>query len=273
MPPFFFGNLTAFTSCIHSEAKRSCSRKVTWMSIPAKIQADPLWGSEYEDVSAIADGAILSCQVRVDDLVAFTTTVVAEVAQSSWMTGLDSLTRKGYEAAVALTAPLLVALANDVGASGTLTEDFGEIMVSISSSRALEVMYCHVSVPISELWKPKSRNNEGFDFHTVCPMHLLNFGEAKYSKSANPHGIAFTQIARFLTNKKHLMDVHYLGTLCSPQSMTRLDFDEYGVIAAFSLNAANKNLVMGRAKSTAKKIALQHALKQVMVVGVSYAGK
>jgi len=273
MPPLFSGNLTAFTCCIHSNATSAEPWKVTWMSTPVKMQADPLWGCEYEDVSITADGIVLSCQVSVDDLDAFTTTLVAEVANTSWMTGMDSLTRKGYEAAIALTAPLLIELAEDTAATGTLNEEFGEIMVSIGCSRALEAVYSHVSIPISELWKPKSRNNEGFDFHTVCPMHLVNFGEAKYSRTKNPHTIAFTQIAKFLTNKKHLMDVHYLGTLCSRQSMSRLDLDEFGVIAAFSLNAANKKLTMGRAKDAAKDIASQHALSQVMVVGVSYAAK
>ncbi len=243
------------------------------MSAPGKVFSDPAWGCDYWDLPSLGDDKLRVCQVAVEDIEALATSIVATVVDNSWMTGIDGLTRKGYEAAVSLTAPLLVALVSDVASSGKLTEDFGEIMVSVGSSRALSAMYDHYALPISELWKPKSRNNEGFDFHTVCPMELINFGEAKYSGSSSPHGVAISQISAFLQNKKHLMDVHYLGTLCSPGSMTRLDFDEFGVVAAFSLNGLDHSVILGNASKTARELAVKHTVAQILLVGVTYVAK
>jgi hypothetical protein len=243
------------------------------MSAPGKVLSDPDWGCEYWEVSNLAEGSLRVCQVSVGNVEALATSIVSAVVDKSWMADLDSLTRKGYEAAVSLTTPLLVSLISSVATSGSLTEEFGEIMVSTGSSRALSTIYGHVALPISELWKPKKRNNEGFDFHTVCPMELVNFGEAKYSGSSSPHGVAIAQISRFLKSKKHLMDVHYLGTLCSPASMGRLDLDEYGVVAAFSLNGIDHGVILGNAASAAKKLATSHKVEQVLLVGVAYDAK
>lgn len=243
------------------------------MSAPGEMLSDPTWGCEYWEVSGLGDSNLRVCQVNVANIEALAASIVSTVIDNSWMADLDSLTRKGYEAAVSLTAPLLVALVNDVASSGSLTEDFGEIMVSVGSSRALSTIYGHVSLPISELWKPKKRNNEGFDFHTVCPMELVNFGEAKYSGYSSPHGMAISQICGFLKNKKHLMDVHYLGTLCSPASMSRLDLDEFGIIAAFSLNGINPGVILSNAAKAAKKLATSHEVEQVLLVGVTHVAK
>lgn len=243
------------------------------MSAPGSKFSDPAWGCEYWDLPSLGDSNLRVCQVSIADIEALATSIVNAVVDRSWMADIDGLTRKGYEAAVSLTAPLLVALVSDVAASGKLTEDFGEIMVSIGSSRALSSVYGHVALPIAELWKPKSRNNEGFDFHTVCPRDFINFGEAKYSGSSSPHGLAINQIAGFIQNKKHLMDVHYLGTLCCAEAMSRLDFDEFGVIAAFSLNGVNHNVILGNASASAQELARSHAISQVALVGVTYVAK
>ncbi len=243
------------------------------MSTPGKALSDPVWGCEYWEIPNLGDGKLRVCQVSVGNIEALATSIVNTVIDKSWMADIDGLTRKGYEAAVSMTAPLLVALVKDVASSGTLTEDFGEIMVSVGSSRALSAMYGHLPLPISEIWKPKSRNNEGFDFHTVCPNELINFGEAKYSASSSPHGIAISQISGFLQNKKHLMDIHYLSTLCSQASMGRLDLDEFGIIAAFSVNGIDHRLILTNASNTAKPLAESHDLAQVLLVGVTYAAE
>lgn len=144
------------------------------------------------------------------------------------------------------------------------------MMVSMGSARALAMVFQHSRVPLAELWKPQVKQNGGFDFHTVCRGDLIHFGEAKFASSGNPWGQAITQASDFLTDQKHLRDRSDLINLVSSAAIGRLDADEFGVIAAFSLNTVRKEVVLANAIEAAIALAARHNISQVFVVGVSH---
>ena len=142
-------------------------------------------------------------------------------------------------------------------------------MVSIGSARGLEQIFLHSKVPIAELWKPQAKQNEGFDFHTVCGRDLINFGEAKFSSSKNPHGPAIIQAGRFISEEKHLRDRAHLVNLVQPKSISHLDNDDFGVIVAFSINSPNPLGIFKNALETAQSFATENGIENIYLVGVS----
>lgn len=211
-----------------------------------------------------------ACRVSVNDLSKLADELTNSVVDTSWMLTLDAGTRRAYEKTVGETSLVLTKIFQSISSSTKVAADFGELMVSLGSVRALEMIFSHKSIPIAELWKPQLKQNEGFDFHTVCPTPLVNFGEAKYSGSKNPHGLALLQIDSFLSAEKHLRDHVHLRHLCHEDSITNLDDDRFGVVAAFSINGTNTAAILKNAVDAALQLANKHGIEQVFVVGVSY---
>ena len=149
----------------------------------------------------------------------------------------------------------------------------------MGSSRALNKIYDQFSVPIAELWKPKAKGNEGFDFHTVCPEKLINFGEAKFSGSDNPYGGntgestgAGGQADGFVEKDKHHRDRPHLADIGLHQdAIENLKKQSFGVVLAFSMNAKNPLNVFKNAID--KALSYQHLkkAKNIYIVGVSHA--
>jgi hypothetical protein len=232
---------------------------------------DPTWGSEYYDYPHLASDNIKICLVSVTEVKILALELVNIVTATSWMLELDNTTRRAYERTVADTASILVEIFNEIEQDpSALTEDFGELMVSLGSARALELIFSHRSVPLAELWKPKLKQNEGFDFHTECPTSLVNFGEAKYSKKSSPHGLSVRQIDKFLEQEKHLRDGVHLAQLCSQATMANLNSDRFGMVAAFSINGRNASVILENARNAASEVAKKHNVEQVFIVGVVY---
>lgn len=228
--------------------------------------SDPSWGFDHHELLELKDDDIRVCLVTVTDLTHLAEALTNSVSDTSWMTDLDEGSRRSYEPAVAATAKVLKEIFAAV--NNNVSAEFGEIMVSRGSARALEILFGHKAIPLSELWKPKIKQNEGFDFHTICLNPLINFGEAKYAANRNPHGNAINQIDEFLDAKKHLLDRVYLRDLCPPESIASLDVDHFGVVAAFSVNAIDPKTILANARTAARVVAKKHSLKQVFVVGV-----
>ena len=162
----------------------------------------------------------------------------------------------------------MVDIFNKVLDGDALGAEFGEVMVSIGSSRALNKILHHISLPIAELWKPQLKQNEGFDFHTTCTDNLINFGEAKFSASINPHGNAIRQAHDFITQDKHFRDRVHLVNFCHKDAITNLDEEKYGIIAAFSVNSDNPETIMDNAIKTVKEIKLSDWVSFIYLVGV-----
>ncbi|MEZ8983361.1 hypothetical protein FB440_111103 [Vibrio crassostreae] len=236
-----------------------------------KSTPDPSWGCEYDELfSQIDMGKVQVCLVRVSDLRKVAMELITKVQDTSWMTNLDPGAKRSYDRTVADTAEALVEVFNDTLATSTVGKEFGEIMVSIGSTKALEVIFDHNVLPISELWKPQVKQNEGFDFHTVCSNELINFGEAKFSSKKSPHGNAIDQAKGFIENEKHLRDRVHLRDLVSANAIHNLDDDSYGVVASFSINAGNPLLVLKNAIDSATQSLSSEKIKSVYLVGVTH---
>lgn len=237
---------------------------------PAVPHCDADWGCDHFHLPHLSGATVHACRVDIADIAKLASELAKTVIDTSWMSSLDHGARRTYESTVRRTAELLREIFESMDPSSPVAGEFGEMMVSMGSARALSVVFSHTRVPLAELWKPQLKQNGGFDFHTVCQGELIHFGEAKFASSGNPWGLAINQADEFLGDQKHLRDRSDLVNLVSPAAITRLDADEYGVVAAFSLNAANPERVLSNAVSAALELAGKHGVTQVFVVGVSH---
>lgn len=235
----------------------------------AAQQADPLWGCSYQEaVSALGAANIKLCFVEVQNLHTFATALTNVVLDKTWMMNLDNTARRAFDKTVDNTASKLLATFQKTSAAGTVGGDFGEIMVSIGSARALEHLFHHSRLALAELWKPKVSQNGGFDFHTVCKSLIINFGEAKYSSTSNSYTDAIDQADEFLNDQKHLADGIYLEKIVTQPSMSMLNNDEFGIVAAFSVNAKNPDTILANALVAAQKVMAGKKIKNFYLVGV-----
>ncbi|QSD24676.1 hypothetical protein H5A38_10445 [Pectobacterium brasiliense] len=227
------------------------------------------WGclhSEY--LYKDADQAIKACLVKVERIDFIANQLVKAVLDTSWIMSMDYGTQLSYDYTAKETADVLVNIFKTVKDKNSLGDEFGEVMVSIGSSRALNQLLKHVSLPIAELWKPQVKQNEGFDFHTVCENNLINFGEAKFSASINPHGNALTQAVRFLEHQKHHRDRVHLVNLVKEEAIVNLDKKDFGIVAAFSINSDNCEKILDNAIKTVREMEISKVSKFIYLVGV-----
>ncbi|MCG3737380.1 hypothetical protein EXA16_13480 [Vibrio cincinnatiensis] len=224
------------------------------------------WGCNHENY--YENDKVKACIVTVDDLDKIAHKLTESVLDTSWMLGLDKGTRRSYEYTAKDTAHALVEIFKKYTDTHELGAEFGEVMVSISSARSLSIIFDHIALPIAEIWKPQRKQNEGFDFHTECTGCLVNFGEAKYSGSVNPHGLAIPQAERFINEEKHFRDRVHLINLTSKESIENLDDDKYGAVAAFSINSKNHSSIMDAAITSVRASGLFDKVQYVYLVGV-----
>lgn len=236
--------------------------------------SDAEWGCSYHEVaSALGVGGIKLCFVEVSDISEFSKQLTHSVLDDSWMTKLDKGSRRQYDYTVKETAAALVDIFTRASGSGVIGAEFGELMVSIGSARALEQVFSHSRLPIAELWKPQVKQNEGFDFHTVCTADLINFGEAKFSGQTNPHGNAISQIGDFLAVDKHFRDRGHLEKIVGSKSIAHLDAEKFGIVAAFSINSSNPLAIFRNALQSAVKFVGAKNVAGFYLVGVSESAK
>lgn len=228
------------------------------------------WGCDYFEIeTATSIGKIKVCHVVVNDIKKISEALTKNVLDTSWMTNLDLGSKRAYDRTVQETASALVEIFESTTTSSDVGSEFGEVMVSIGSTKALEKIFNHVILPIAELWKPQIKQNEGFDFHTVCAEEFINFGEAKYSGSTNPHGNAINQSKGFIENQKHLRDYVHLRELASKEAVENLNNDSYGIVASFSINTDDPLHVLKNAIESAQGKLNIDSIKAVYLVGVS----
>lgn len=247
-----------------------------------KEHDDSEWGAQYQEVQDTAALAnIFICQVNISDIEKISQELARMVMDQSWIMNLEPTAQQAYGPAVKQTAKALqTVFQNKLTDDNKIAKEFGEIMVSMGASRALAKLFDHISIPISELWKPKKKQNEGFDFHTVCTDKLINFGEAKFSGAANPYGGksgsssgAGGQADGFISADKHKMDGVHLAYLAGKEAETNLNNHNFGVILAFSLNSSTPLGILKNAVDTAKEYLHLKKAQKIYLVGVRHAGK
>ncbi|WP_125780067.1 hypothetical protein [Pseudoalteromonas rubra] len=232
--------------------------------------SDADWGCDYFEIETDTPiGKIKVCHVIVNDIKIISEALAKKVLDTSWMTNLDVGSKRAYDRTVQETASTLVEIFESTTTHSDVGSEFGEVMVSIGSTKALEKIFNHVILPIAELWKPQIKQNEGFDFHTVCSDMFINFGEAKYSGSENPHGNAINQSKGFIDDEKHLRDYVHLRELASDTAVENLNNDSFGIVASFSINASDPLVVLKNAIKSAQDKLSSDSIKAVYLVGVS----
>jgi hypothetical protein len=244
-----------------------------------RVFDEETWGSTFSEVVSISgSGNIFVCHVKVADLEKIAVELSTKVVDHSWISVLDDRSRRAYETTASKTAQALVAVFKTTQyEDGKVVSEFGELMVSMGSSKGLEIVFGHRCLPIAELWKPKLAQNEGFDFHTVCSGNFINFGEAKFSSSSSPYAGASGdssgaggQADGFIGATKHLMDGVHLGALAGEAAASNLDTDQFGIILAFSINAANPLRILKNAVENSQTYENLKKAKNIYIVGVSH---
>lgn len=232
---------------------------------------DPDWGCEFTEILDSSNvGSVKLCHVHVTEITKIAEKLAERVMDTSWMTALDAGTRSSYEFTTIETAQALTDIFKAVQIKGGIVEEFGELMVSMGAAKALESVFKHTLIPIAELWKPQLKQNEGFDFHSICPKEIINFGEAKYCSNTTSYGRALRQAGGFVKVQKHKRDRVHLINLASPKGIFNLDNDIHGVIAAFSVHANDQATIYKNALAKAASFAKDHKVKFVYLIGVTH---
>jgi hypothetical protein len=233
---------------------------------------DDDWGCVHTELTSSANQKINLCHVNISDLKKIALELSRSVLDSSWIMDMDEGARRSYNRTASDTANSLVKLFNAVIADDGVSGEFGELMVSMGASRSLDVIFKHISLPISELWKPQKKQNEGFDFHTVCNKKVINFGEAKFKSlpAASPVSDAADQANSFFSEDKHFRDRVHLVNLVHDEATSNLDKELFGMVIAFSMNAKKPLTVYKNAISKVESLPLFDKLGSVFVVGVSH---
>ena len=238
-------------------------------ALPAVV--DEKSGLECFKISGhLSDCNIKICFIKVNEVAKIAEELTQTVLDTSWMMSLDKGTKRSYSRTVEQTTKELLKIFNEAQLNDSINEQFGELMVSIGSAKGLDLLFEHTVLPLAELWKPQCKQNEGFDFHTVCLDKLINFGEAKFSNVGTKYTKAIDQANDFLSEEKHFRDRVHLINLTDQDSISQLDDDKYGVIAAFSIIAKNPIRILENAlKSVLEKIDT-NMVSNIYLVGVEH---
>ncbi len=235
---------------------------------------DDDWGCVHTEVTSSTNSKIHLCHVNIADLKKIALELSRSVMNSSWIMEMDEGARRSYERTASDTAESLVQVFNAVINDDRVSSEFGELMVSMGASRSLDVIFQHISLPISELWKPQKKQNEGFDFHTVCTENIINFGEAKFKSipASSPVSDAANQANSFFSEEKHFRDRVHLVNLVHNNAILNLDKGLCGMVVAFSMNAKTPLFVYKNAVSKIESLSFFESINSVYIVGVSHGG-
>ncbi|RXK14685.1 hypothetical protein CP965_03670 [Halarcobacter mediterraneus] len=202
-----------------------------------------------EDYDKTTDCEVYSIHVKVDDISTKAKQMIIMIQDTSWITELDIIERASFDARAQPTIDKLVhEILSKV--TTTLSDDFGEFLISVTAQDSLELQYNHTKVPLAELFKEKKSGNPGFDFHTETSTQLLAYGEAKYSGSINPYTKALKQIKGFLDESKDKMELTDLKYFTSEESISSALEDKKAFVAAFSINSENPSDIIENALSS-----------------------
>lgn len=198
------------------------------------LQCEKVDMQKYEQVT---DCDVYAIHVVIDNIESRAAEMINTISSTSWIAKLSAVDQVSFTARAKQTIEKLV---NEIFSKITtsVTDEFGEYLVSLSAQDALESSLSHKKVPLSELFKERKTGNSGFDFHTESHTSIVAFGEAKYSGSTNPYSDALVQIIDFISNEKDKMELADLQKFVSDVAIESALKDKRAYIAAFSINAA-----------------------------------
>ncbi len=210
---------------------------------------------------------VVYAHIKVHDIKKRANTLIKDFSDTCWISKLDPATAFAYKERVEQTALDLIKNVLEK-VDNTITEKFGEIIVSSSARDILGLHYNHQTFPLAELWKEKNLGNPGFDFHTQTPTNLIAFGEAKYSSTSNSYGKAIQQIDDFIINgkdKKELSDLRNFASIFAQKNMHESGLRVF--VAAFSLYPHDNERLL---KQIMKNKHLSNLLKypELYIIGV-----
>lgn len=184
--------------------------------------------------------------VKVKNINVSAEAMIKTISDISWISKLNTVPKITFEARSKRTIEKLV---NDIlsKVKDTVTEDFGEYLISYTAQNTLEQQHSHIKVPLAELLKEKVIGNPGFDFHTESNSNHIIFGEAKYSGTQTPRADALNQISDFINLQKDDAELNILEHFVSPLAITNFTEKKKGYVAAFSLNSNNPTLIFENA--------------------------
>ncbi|GAT63536.1 hypothetical protein [Paludibacter jiangxiensis] len=188
-----------------------------------------------EDYGKTSKGLVYKIHVKITDVESRAKEIIQSISNKSWINNLGVVEQMSYAARAEKTIVKLVTQIFEK-VDDTVTEEFGEYLVSESARDSLINHMDHKFIPLAEIWKEKITGNPGFDFHTESSANLITFGEAKYSSNSNPHTIAINQIVGFIDDKKDIMDFVHLKNFASDEAMQKAINGEKAYVAAFSIN-------------------------------------
>ncbi len=132
-----------------------------------RTQDDVDWGCYHDELTS-AEVMVKICVIRIKTINKIAEELTKIVLDKSWMMDLDARTQRCYRYTVEETSKLLADIFNKIKAQSSSEKDigveFGEIMVSMGASRALNKLFNHVSLPIAELWKPQKNRMKDLIF-------------------------------------------------------------------------------------------------------------
>lgn len=182
--------------------------------------------------------------VKIADIKKRAQIIKNDFLDMSWINKLDVATKIAYEKRANDTISKLIKNVLDK-VEDTVTEEFGEILVSTSAKDTLCTHYNHKKISLAELWKEKNSGNPGFDFHTETPTELIAFGEAKYRNQSNAYSKAFEQLDDFIKNEKDLKELSDLRNFVGNKALSNIvNLNLKAFIAAFSIYSKNDKLII-----------------------------
>jgi hypothetical protein len=234
-----------------------------------KAWRDKSWGCKHFAISdSFKSENVHVCYLHVSDLNKIALKLTESVQDTSWIMTLDNRAQRAYKDTAQATVSKLVDIFQKAQDQDQIGKEFGELVVSMGAMRALQVVFGHSLIPVSEIWKPQLSGNEGFDFHTSCQTPLINFGEAKFKSLSSSFRSAIEQSDRFILKKKHLRDSIHLEKLFSEEANINLENDDFGVVAAFSINSNNPLKTLQRALETLSEFESIDDANVIYLVGV-----
>jgi len=190
---------------------------------------------DMNDFGKTSKGAVYKIHVKILDIERRAKDIILSISNDSWIKNLGVVEQLSYSARAKKTIKKLVSEIFEKVES-SVTEEFGEYLVSESAKDSLIKHFEHTHIPLAEMWKEKKTGNPGFDFHTESSSNLISFGEAKFSSNSNPHTLALNQIVGFIEDGKDTMELVDLKNFSSPQAIENAVKGSKAYIAAFSVN-------------------------------------
>jgi len=173
-------------------------------------------------------------RVEVNDLEPALRAIIADIADTSWISGLvDEIVTDSFLARAQPTIDKLSTELNGAIASGA-AESAGEYVVSMVARRTIEAMYGYRALPLAEVIKEQKSGNPGFDYHHENTGLVLIFGEAKYITGRNAYGSAFSQIVNHIKLQKDVKEIVDLSYFMSEGAKANFRNGKKGYSAAFS---------------------------------------